>query len=345
MTKMVINQRGPVETTAATRNSSIEGQPVAPTAGRHPTSVTRLLRPAQRPLGHLDLLESLAVFIIREVAAESERPVLLFSGGKDSAVLLHLAAKAFKPGRIPFPVLHVDTGHNFPEVLAYRDAQVEAEGARLLVARVQDSIDEGRVADPGPSASRNRLQTTTLLDAIGANSFDAAFGGARRDEDKARAKERVLSFRDAFGQWDPKRQRPELWQLYQGTVRAGEHLRVFPLSDWTELDIWQYILREQIELPSIYYSHDREVVERDGMLLAVGDWVTPGDAETAYKETVRFRTVGDATCTGAVRSRAHSVDEIIREIAASRISERGATRADDRFSETAMEDRKREGYF
>ena len=279
------------------------------------------------------------------MAAESERPVLLFSGGKDSAVLLHLAAKAFKPGRIPFPVLHVDTGHNFPEVLAYRDAQVEAEGARLLVARVQDSIDQGRVADPGPVASRNRLQTTTLLDAINANGFDAAFGGARRDEDKARAKERVLSFRDSFGQWDPKRQRPELWQLYQGSVRPGEHLRAFPLSDWTELDIWQYIRREHIELPSIYYAHQREVVERDGMLLALSEWVSPSHGEEVRTETVRFRTVGDATCTGAVRSDAGTVEGIIREVSASRVSERGATRADDRFSETAMEDRKREGYF
>jgi sulfate adenylyltransferase subunit 2 len=308
-------------------------------------SVTTLVRPVEHPLGHLDLLESLAIFIIREVAAESERPVLLFSGGKDSAVLLHLAAKAFKPGGIPFPVLHVDTGHNFPEVLAYRDAQVEAEGARLIVARVQDSIDQGRVADPGPGGTRNRLQTTTLLDAITANGFDAAFGGARRDEDKARAKERVLSFRDAFGQWDPKRQRPELWQLYQGTVRPGEHLRAFPLSDWTELDIWQYIRRERIDLPSIYYAHEREIVERDGMLLALSEWVSVQPGEEVRRETVRFRTVGDATCTGAVRSSASTAEEIIRETSVTHISERGATRADDRFSETAMEDRKREGYF
>src|ERR1700729_2245277 len=314
-------------------------------AGRSDASVTTRVRPFGHPLGHLDLLESLAIFIIREVAAESERPVLLFSGGKDSAVLLHLAAKAFKPGKIPFPVLHVDTGHNFPEVLAYRDAQVEAEGARLIVAKVQDSIDQGRVADPGPVGSRNRLQTTTLLDAINAHGFDAAFGGARRDEDKARAKERALSFRDSFGQWDPKAHRPGLWQLYQGSVRPGEHLRAFPLSDWTELDIWQYIRRERIELPSIYYAHEREVVERDGMLLAISEWVTPEPGEPVRKETVRFRTVGDATCTGAVRSGADTVEEIIREVSASRISERGATRADDRFSETAMEDRKREGYF
>ena len=298
-----------------------------------------------QPLGHLDLLESLAIFIIREVAAESERPVLLFSGGKDSAVLLHLAAKAFKPGRIPFPVLHIDTGHNFPEVLAYRDAQVEAVGARLIVAKVQDSIDRGRVADPGPVASRNRLQTTTLLDAIKEHGFDAAFGGARRDEDKARAKERVLSFRDSFGQWDPKRQRPELWQLYQGSVRPGEHLRAFPLSDFTELDIWQYIRRERIELPSIYYAHSRPVIERDGMLLAVSEWISPEGTEVVEQATVRYRTVGDATQTGAVRSQASTVDDIIREVAATRISERGATRGDDRFSETSMEDRKREGYF
>ena len=335
-----------MDTTAAVAFHTPEQRTLAgPGAGRPGGSVTTLVRPVEHPLRHLVLLESLAIFIVREVAAESERPVLLFSGGKDSAVLLHLASKAFKPGRIPFPVLHVDTGHNFPEVLAYRDAQVEAEGARLLVARVQESIDEGRVADPGQTASRNRLQTTTLLDAINANEFDAAFGGARRDEDKARAKERVLSFRDSFGRWDPKAQRPELWQLYQGSVRPGEHLRAFPLSDWTELDIWQYIRRERIELPPIYYAHEREIIERDGMLLAVSEWVTPHKGEHVRKEMVRFRTVGDATCTGAVRSDADTVEGIIREISASRISERGATRADDRFSETAMEDRKREGYF
>jgi sulfate adenylyltransferase subunit 2 len=294
---------------------------------------------------HLALLESHAIFVLREVAAESERPVLLFSGGKDSAVLLHLAVKAFRPGGLPFPIMHVDTGHNFPEVIEFRDKVVAELGERLVVASVQESIDRGRVADPGLGASRNRLQTTTLLDAIAEHSFDACFGGARRDEDKARAKERVLSFRDAFGQWDPKRQRPELWQLYQGRVLPGEHLRAFPLSDWTELDVWQYIARESIALPSIYYAHRRPVVERDGMLLAVSEWVAPGDGEDPREETVRFRTVGDATCTGAVRSSAATAEQIILEVAASRISERGATRADDRFSETAMEDRKREGYF
>jgi sulfate adenylyltransferase subunit 2 len=344
MTKMVMIQRDPVDTAALRLTSTL---PVTePVVNSHSNgSVRALVRPVAHALGHLDLLESLAIFIIREVAAEAERPVLLFSGGKDSAVLLHLAAKAFKPGRIPFPVLHVDTGHNFAEVLAYRDAQVEAEGARLIVATVQDSIDNGRVADPGLNASRNRLQSTTLLDAINANKFDAAFGGARRDEDKARAKERVLSFRDTFGQWDPKRQRPELWQLYQGTVRPGEHLRAFPLSDWTELDIWQYIRRENIALPSIYYAHSRRVIEREGMLLAESEWVAPQGDEVVEELMVRYRTVGDATLTGAVRSDATTVDDIIREVAASRVSERGATRGDDRFSETAMEDRKREGYF
>jgi sulfate adenylyltransferase subunit 2 len=294
---------------------------------------------------HLALLESHAIFVLREVAAESERPVLLFSGGKDSAVLLHLAVKAFRPAGLPFPVMHVDTGHNFPEVIKFRDERVSQLGERLIVASVQDSIDRGRVPDPGQNASRNRLQTTTLLDAIAQHSFDACFGGARRDEDKARAKERVLSFRDTFGQWDPKRQRPELWHLYQGRVQPGEHVRAFPLSDWTELDIWQYIRREGIGLPDIYFAHRRPVVERGGMLLAVCDWVAPAPGEEVREETVRFRTVGDATCTGAVVSTARNVTQIIDEIAVSRVSERGATRADDRFSETAMEDRKREGYF
>ncbi len=293
----------------------------------------------------IDLLESQAIFIIREVAAECERPVLLFSGGKDSAVLLHLAVKAFAPGKLPFPVMHVDTGHNFQEVIDYRDQTIESLGERLIVASVQESIDTGRVLDPGPGGMRNRLQTTTLLDAIQANNFDAAFGGARRDEDKARAKERVLSFRDAFGQWDPRAQRPELWQLYQGKVNTGEHLRCFPLSDWTELDIWRYIERENVALPTIYFAHEREVIERDGMLLALSEWVEPRDGETVRRETVRFRTVGDATCTGAVLSDATGYEQIIAEVAGSRISERGATRADDRFSESAMEDRKREGYF
>jgi sulfate adenylyltransferase subunit 2 len=294
---------------------------------------------------HLDLLESHAIFIIREVAAECERPVLLFSGGKDSAVLLHLAVKAFAPALIPFPVMHIDTGHNFTEVVEYRDRQAEAAGARLVIASVQASIDAGRVMDPGDGLSRNRIQSTTLLDAINEHGFDAAFGGARRDEDKARAKERVLSFRDRFGRWDPRRQRPELWQLYQGRVNHGEHLRAFPLSDWTELDIWQYIERERIELPSIYFAHEREVVHRDGMLLAVSQWVSAAEGEVSERLSVRYRTVGDATLTGAVRSTASTVVEIIEEISVARISERGATRGDDRFSETAMEDRKREGYF
>jgi sulfate adenylyltransferase subunit 2 len=312
------------------------------TAGSLDASPDRTPRPG---VDHLDLLEAHAVFIMREVAAECERPVLLFSGGKDSAVLLRLAEKAFRPGRFPFPVMHVDTGHNFPEVIAFRDRRIEELGEQLLVASVQESIDAGRVADPGPLGMRNRLQTTALLDAINAHGFDACIGGARRDEDKARAKERVLSFRDTFGQWDPKRQRPELWQLYSGQVQPGESLRAFPLSDWTELDIWQYIQRESIELPSIYYAHRRSVIERDGMLLAESDWVVAGPGETAREETVRFRTVGDATCTGAVRSEATTLEGIIQEVAVSRVSERGATRADDRFSETSMEDRKREGYF
>lgn len=294
---------------------------------------------------HLDILESHAIFIIREVVAECERPVLLFSGGKDSAVLLHLAVKAFAPQKLPFPVMHVDTGHNFPEVIAYRDERVATLGLRLEVASVQEAIDKGRVPDPGPLGMRNRLQTTALLDGISKHKFDAAFGGARRDEDKARAKERVLSFRNSFGQWEPKNQRPELWQLYQGRVNAGENLRAFPLSDWTELDIWNYIRRENVPLPSIYFAHERPVIKRDGMWLAVGEFVHPEPGEVVERHVVRFRTVGDATCTGAVRSSAETIEAIISEIAVTNVSERGATRADDRFSETAMEDRKREGYF
>ena len=298
-----------------------------------------------RSIDHLDLLESHAIFILREVVAECERPVLLFSGGKDSAVLLHLAVKAFTPQLLPFPVMHIDTGQNFPEVLEFRDRLTQSLGVRLIVASVQDSIELGKVADPGPMGSRNRLQTVTLLDAITENGFDAAFGGARRDEDKARAKERILSFRDSFGQWDPRRQRPELWQLYQGKVNAGEHLRAFPLSDWTELDVWQYIEREAMDLPSIYFAHERDVLLRDDMWLAVGPFVEPRRGEVIERRTVRFRTVGDANCTGAVDSSADTLAAIVDEVAVANVSERGATRADDRFSETAMEDRKREGYF
>ena len=303
--------------------------------------------PMQTPksASHLDLLESHAIFILREVAAECERPVLLFSGGKDSAVLLHLAKKAFAPQQLPFPVMHIDTGQNFKEVLDFRDAAAAKARARLIVAKVQDSIDQGKVADPGPMGVRNRLQSVTLLDAINDNKFDAAFGGARRDEDKARAKERILSFRDAFGQWDPRAQRPELWKLYQGKVNSGEHLRAFPLSDWTELDVWEYIARENMELPSIYFAHQRHVVLRDNMWLAVGEWVVPSSDENIEVRTVRFRTVGDANLTGAVDSDADTIEKIIDEISIANVSERGATRADDRFSETAMEDRKREGYF
>jgi sulfate adenylyltransferase subunit 2 len=294
---------------------------------------------------HLDLLEAHSVFVMREVVAESRRPVLLFSGGKDSAVLLRLAEKAFRPGPFPFPVMHIDTGHNFKEVVEFRNTRLTELGEELVVASVQQSIDSGRVTDPGPGGSRNRLQSVTLLDAIAEHGFDACIGGARREEDKARAKERVLSFRDSSGRWDPKNQRPELWHLYHGQVRPGEHVRAFPLSDWTELDVWQYIRRERIRLPSIYFAHRRLTVARDGMLLAVSEWLSPRDHETPREVSIRFRTVGDATCTGAVASEARSVDEVITEIAASRVSERGATRADDRFSESAMEDRKREGYF
>ena len=295
---------------------------------------------------HLRTLEAEAIHIIREVAAEFERPVLLFSGGKDSIVMLRLAEKAFWPARIPFPVMHIDTGHNFDEVIAYRDRKVAQLGVRLVVASVQDDIDAGRVSEEtGPGASRNRLQTTTLLRGIEEGRHDAAFGGGRRDEEKARAKERVFSFRDAFGQWEPKLQRPELWSLYNGRHRKGEHIRAFPLSNWTELDVWQYVKQDDIALPSIYFAHEREVFERDGMLLAVTRH-SPAPSGTATRVArVRFRTVGDATCTGAVRSDAASIDDVIAEVAASRITERGATRADDRISDTGMEERKREGYF
>ena len=297
-------------------------------------------------LSHLRALEAEAVHIFREVAASFERPVLLFSGGKDSAVMLRLAEKAFWPARLPFPVMHVDTGHNFDEVLEFRDRRVAELSAQLVVASVQASIDAGRVVEEaGPRASRNRLQTVTLLDAITEHGFDAVFGGGRRDEEKARAKERVYSFRDEFGQWDPKSQRPELWSLYNGRHRKGEHIRVFPLSNWTELDVWQYIAADEVELPSIYYAHRRPVVRRDGMLLAVTPYLGALDGEVPEELMVRFRTVGDATCTGAVESPAATVEEVIAEVAASRITERGATRADDRFSEASMEDRKREGYF
>ena len=297
-------------------------------------------------LSQLDVLEAESIHVMREVAAEFERPVLLFSGGKDSIVMLALAERAFWPARIPFPVMHVDTGHNFSEVLDFRDRRVDEVGARLIVASVQDSIDAGRVAEEtGRWASRNRLQTTTLLDAIADNRFDAVFGGARRDEEKARAKERVFSFRDEFGQWDPKNQRPELWNIYNTRISRDQHIRVFPLSNWTELDVWHYIAREQLEIPSIYFSHTRSVFERDGILLADNEFITRGEDEPVYDARVRYRTVGDMTCTGAVASTATTVDEVIGEISVTRITERGQTRADDRASEAAMEDRKREGYF
>ncbi|MDQ3304581.1 MAG: sulfate adenylyltransferase subunit CysD [Actinomycetota bacterium] len=300
--------------------------------------------PGAYQLSQLRALESEAIHIFREVAATFERPVLLFSGGKDSVVMLHAARKAFWPAQLPFAVMHIDTGHNFPEVIEFRDRTVEELGVRLVVASVQASIDSGRVTER-PGVSRNRLQTTTLLDAIAEHRFDAVFGGARRDEEKARAKERVFSFRDEFGQWDPKNQRPELWSLYNGRHQAGEHIRVFPLSNWTELDIWRYIAAEEIVLPPLYYAHRRQVVRRDNMLMSLCEWIEPAEGEEVLEMMVRYRTVGDATCTASVESAATTPEAVIVEVAATRITERGATRADDRFSEAAMEDRKKEGYF
>ncbi len=297
-------------------------------------------------LSHLRALESEAIHVMREVAAEFERPVLLFSGGKDSIILLRLAEKAFRPGPFPFPLMHVDTGHNFPEVIEFRDRRIAELGERLLVASVQESIDAGRVVEEtGPRASRNQLQTVTLLDAIAEHGFDAAFGGARRDEERARAKERVFSFRDDFGQWDPKRQRPELWNLYNGRIKKGENVRVFPISNWTELDVWEYIDEEQLEVPSIYFAHERQVFKRDGMLYAWREGTELIDGEKVFSETVRYRTVGDMSCTGGVLSQATTLEEVVVEIAATRITERGETRADDKVSEAAMEDRKKAGYF
>jgi sulfate adenylyltransferase subunit 2 len=295
-------------------------------------------------VSHLDALEAESVFIMREVVAEFERPVLLFSGGKDSIVMLRLAEKAFAPARIPFPVMHVDTGHNFPEVLVFRDRRVEELGIQLIVASVPEAIASGLVREPA-DGMRNRIQTPVLLDAVEKYRFDALFGGARRDEEKARAKERVFSFRDEFGQWDPRNQRPELWSLYNARIHGGESIRVFPLSNWTELDVWHYIAREKIGLPDIYFAHDREVVDRGGMLYAVNEYLPLRNGESAFVEQVRYRTVGDASCTAAVRSDADTIEKVIDEVAATRITERGATRGDDKVSEAAMEDRKREGYF
>src|ERR1700733_3089889 len=296
-------------------------------------------------VSQLRALEAEAVFVVREVVAELSRPVLMFSGGKDSIALLRIAEKAFAPLPLPFPVLHVDTGHNFPEVIEFRDRRLREAGHRLIVASVQESIDSGRVREDAPGASRNRLQTVTLLDALESDGFDAAFGGARRDEERARAKERVLSFRDEFGQWEPRAQRPEPWTLYNGRIRRGEQIRVFPLSNWTELDVWRYIDVEGLELPSIYFAHRRRVIERDGILLAESEWVSPREDERVEEASVRYRTVGDLTITGAVRSEAADIATVIAETAAATVSGRGETRADDRVSEAAMEDRKREGYF
>jgi len=297
-------------------------------------------------LSHLRTLEAESIHIMREVAAEFERPVLLFSGGKDSLVLVRLAEKAFRPAKFPFPLMHVDTGHNFAEVIDFRDRLIERLGERLVIASVEESIHQGRVVEEtGPRASRNRLQSVTLLDAIAEHEFDAAFGGARRDEERARAKERIFSFRDEAGQWDPKAQRPELWSLYNGRHHRGEHVRVFPISNWTELDVWQYIAEENLEIPSIYYAHERKVFKRDGMLYALSDFVELMDGEEPFDASVRYRTVGDMSCTGAVQSNATTLQAVVEEIAATRITERGETRADDRVSEAAMEDRKRAGYF
>jgi sulfate adenylyltransferase subunit 2 len=325
------------------------GSQVAAVGRDHPEGGEPDRDPAGDPAGDpgtggLTDLEDESVHILREVVATFERPVLLFSGGKDSIVLLRLAEKAFWPGRVPFPVMHVDTGHNFTEVIEFRDRRVAKLGVELVVASVQESIDAGRVREL-PGQSRNPLQTVTLLDAIAAHRFDAVLGGARRDEERARAKERIFSVRDEHGQWDPRNQRPELWDLYNGRHRPGEHLRIFPLSNWTELDVWGYIRREGIEVPAIYFAHERAVMQREGMLIAVTPFTPPQPGERVRTETVRYRTVGDATCTGAVRSDAATVDDVLAEVAVTRLTERGATRADDRASEAAMEDRKREGYF
>ncbi len=319
---------------------------VRPRCGTTPPRAGKKDHSVKTHLSQLAYLESEAIHIIREVAAEFERPCLLFSGGKDSIVVLHLAMKAFAPAPVPFPIMHVDTGHNFPEVIEFRDRTVEQHGLRLVVASVQEAIDAGKATEEtGPRASRNRLQTGVLLDATEEHRFDALFGGARRDEEKARAKERVFSFRDEFGQWDPKGQRPELWNLYNGRHRPGEHMRVFPISNWTELDVWHYIRDQEIDVPSIYFAHNRDVFQRDGMWLAVTEFLGPVDAEPVEHRLVRFRTIGDATCTGAVESSAATIGAVIDEVAATRITERGATRADDRLTEAAMEDRKKEGYF
>ncbi|MFE6254124.1 sulfate adenylyltransferase subunit CysD [Agromyces sp. NPDC057865] len=333
-TRVETQTRGETQTHTETDSPRLDTRPAAPGATRRPV----------RALSTLDALESESIHIIREVVAEFERPVLLFSGGKDSVVVLHLAAKAFWPAKVPFPVLHVDTGHNFPEVIDFRDRTVERLGLRLQVAAVQDYLDDGRLQERA-DGTRNPLQTQPLLDAIAAGRHDAVFGGARRDEDKARAKERILSLRDEFGQWDPRNQRPELWDLYNGRHTVGQHVRAFPISNWTELDVWRYIEREGIELPPLYYAHEREVYRRDGMWRAVSE-VSPASADEAIeRRVVRYRTVGDMSCTGAVESDAASVADVVREVATSTLTERGATRADDRISEAAMEDRKKDGYF